>query len=217
MSDKRRPRFYPLFLNLTGRLCKIVGGGEVAVRKALDLLSAGAEVTVIAPRLAAELDSLQKSGRVRWIRKAYETGDLKDAFLVIIAMDDPEASRRASEEAIRVTPLVNVVDRPKYCSFIVPAVVNQGRLSIAISTGGAGPALSRVIREDLETVYGEEYAEFLDLMAEYRPKILAAVASNRRKELFYAVTRSEILQLFREGRREEARIKIESIIADYQD
>ncbi|MEK7848331.1 MAG: bifunctional precorrin-2 dehydrogenase/sirohydrochlorin ferrochelatase, partial [Chloroflexota bacterium] len=152
------PGYYPVFLQLRGRLCVVVGGGEVAQRKVEALVEAGARVRVISPSLSPRLSQLAASGQVGAEPRPYATGALKGAFLAIAATDDPEANRQVVREARRRRVLLNVVDEPRACSFIMPSVVRRGELVLAISTGGLSPALSRKVREDLEAHFGAEYA-----------------------------------------------------------
>ncbi|MDZ7640585.1 MAG: bifunctional precorrin-2 dehydrogenase/sirohydrochlorin ferrochelatase [Desulfurivibrio sp.] len=165
--------FYPVNLQLAQRPCVVIGGGGVARRKVEGLLAAEAAVTVISPQLEEQLARLQQAGAVVWRRREYREGDLAGAFLVIAATDDEETQARVHAEAQRHNLLLNVADVPKWCNVILPAVVRRGDLSLAISTGGASPALAGKLRRELEASFGDEYRRLVRLLAALRPLVLA--------------------------------------------
>jgi precorrin-2 dehydrogenase/sirohydrochlorin ferrochelatase len=140
---------YPIFLNLAGRPCLVVGGGRVAARKVEGLLAAGAEVTVVAPRLVAALREAADRGEVAWRRRPFEPKDLEGIDLGFVATSDPRANRMAAEEARVRGVWLNVADDPTGCDFLVPAVVRRGGAQIAVSTGGASPALAAWLRDHI--------------------------------------------------------------------
>lgn len=152
--------------------CVVVGGGQVAARKAESLLEAGAQPTVISPAVDARLQAAAEGGHILLLLRPYAAGDLDGAFLVIAATDDPATNQAVFLEAMQRNLLVNVVDDPQHSNFILPALVRRGDLSIAISTGGASPALARRLREKLESDFGPEYAWLTQLLAELRPDLL---------------------------------------------
>jgi siroheme synthase-like protein len=162
---------YPLCLELTGRLCVVVGGGAVAARKVAGLVASGANVTVVAPEQAPELHELARAGRIEVQSRPYAEGDLADAVLAIAATDRPSVNARVAAEARARGILVNVVDDPAAGTFIVPAVVRRGDLQIAVSTGGRSPAVARWVREDLERLIPPEYPVLLALFAELRSEL----------------------------------------------
>lgn len=149
---------YPLFLDLRSRSAIVVGAGKVAARKIRALLRAGARVTVIAPQAGKPIQRLARSKRIRWARRRYQNGDLRRACLVVAATDDEAVNRRVCAEANRRAVLVNCVAPPEAGNFIVPSVVRRGGLMIAISTGGASPALAKQIRRGLEEFLRNRYA-----------------------------------------------------------
>jgi precorrin-2 dehydrogenase/sirohydrochlorin ferrochelatase len=166
---------YPICLiGLHERSAVVVGGGRVAARKVYGLLAAGARVTVISPDVLPELQTLGQAGRVQIIQRPYQEGDLAGAFLAVVATDDTSVNQAAWQEAMRYGCLVNVVDDPTRSDFIVPAVLRRGELTIAVSTGGASPALARHLRQQLEAWIGPEYGELAELLAELRPTLIAA-------------------------------------------
>lgn len=150
----------------------VVGAGSVALRKVTGLLAAGARVTVIAPRSCGAIRAMASAGRVALVEREYVRGDLAGAFLVIAATADESVNVSVSEEARSLKILVNVVDRPAVCTFTLPAVVRRGDLTLAVATEGRCPALARALREDLESRYGREYAELLDIMGGLRDQML---------------------------------------------
>lgn len=175
-------RYYPVFLDLMGKTCVVVGGGAVAARKVEGLLAAGASVTVISPKAGVGVNALAKAGAVTLIKRRYRRGDLKAAFLVISATDLAAVNKAVFEEASSLNILVNCVDGPQLCGFIVPAVVDRGELVIAVSTSGRYPALSARIRREIEAVYGHEYGLFLEILGGVRRKILKSSMKRDKKE-----------------------------------
>ncbi|MBI1912057.1 MAG: bifunctional precorrin-2 dehydrogenase/sirohydrochlorin ferrochelatase [Deltaproteobacteria bacterium] len=175
-------RYYPVFLDIKGKPCVIVGGGEVAERKALSLLSAGASVKVISPNATKTLNTLVKEGSIERLRRKYKKGDLNGAVLAISASDSKEVNKAVYEEAQEARIPVNVVDDPAHCGFIVPSVVQRGGLTIAISTGGRSPLLAKTIRQELEKSYGEEYETFVEVLGAVRKKLLKSGVNRVKKE-----------------------------------
>jgi precorrin-2 dehydrogenase / sirohydrochlorin ferrochelatase len=149
---------YPIFLNLSGRRCVVVGGGEVASRKARKLLQARAEVVVISPEITPELESVA----VEVHRRPYKEGDLDDAYLAFAATDSREVNAAVAREAKERGILLNVADRPSEGDFALPSTLRRGRLQVAVSTGGASPALARGIKDELEESFGPEWAGLVE-------------------------------------------------------
>lgn len=197
--------YYPIAVDLGGKKCLIVGGGEVALRKARSLIDAGARVTVIAPQVDPRLAAMEG---VEVIEREYRQGDAAGCALVFAATDDRPVNSLVAEDANRDGALVNVVDDPDLCSFIAPAVVRRGDLLIAVTTSGKSPALSHRIRMEIEERYGPEYAAFVDLLGGLRDVVKAAHESREERELaFNRLLDCGILELIREGRILEAREK----------
>ncbi len=163
--------YYPLFVQMNARPCVVIGGGAVAERKVAGLLAAGAAVTVVSPNLTEGLRELVKKGTIRHVARKYEAGDLKGYEIGFVATDDGEANRAVSEEARSVQAWINCADDPAHCDFILPAVIRRGDLAVAVSTGGGSPALSRVIREELEMYFANEYEALAALAAEVRKEL----------------------------------------------
>ncbi len=176
---------YPLFLELQNRSCLVIGGGAVAFRKATALLSCGAKVAVVAPELSAGLKRLARRGKVRWKKQPFRPADLAGMELAVAATDDQKVNLLAAREARRRGVWINVADQPALCSFILPSVVRRGKLALAISTGGASPALAKWIRKDLEKRYGPELGRLLTRAAAARDRVHRDVRGPAaRKQLF---------------------------------
>jgi len=202
-SDKN-PRYYPAFLSLEGKTCVVVGGGQVAHRKALGLVACGAKVTVVAPELVKTLQRMAERGEIEHRAKKYESSDLKGAVLVAGATNDPAVNRRVSADARRRRMQVNIADAPELCTFIVPAVLRRGPISIAVSTGGASPALARRLRLELERMLDPKYGQLALLLRQLRPEARALVKSAaRRRKLWREAVKGEALELLRRGQRRQ--------------
>ena len=166
-----RVGYYPVFLDLDRTRCLVIGGGTIAERKVEALLAAGGEVTLISPELTAALHALEAAGRLTVQKRPYQPGDLEAVALVIAATDDPTVQQQITADAKQANILCNIVDQPAVCSFIAPAVVQQGDLTIAVSTSGASPALAKKIRQDLAEQFGPEYALALRLLRRIRERL----------------------------------------------
>lgn len=203
-------KYYPIFLNIQGKKCVVVGGGNVAWRKVCSLKEAGAKVTVVSPDFCPELEG---EAGVERIQQKYDTAILKGAALVIASTDDGVVNKKVYRDAIESGILVNVVDKPELCSFIVPASVMRGNLCISISTGGASPALARNIRENLEQHFGEEYDEFTKLLSEMRQQMLSEIKNESiRRDILQRIAEPDILEIVKQKGVPEAKKKIGEII-----
>jgi precorrin-2 dehydrogenase len=194
--------FYIACLRLTGRRCVVVGGGDVGLEKVEGLLACDADVTLIAPDAIAPLRELADEGSIAWERRPYATGDLEATFMVIAATSDTDVNIRVFEDAERRAMLVNVVDVPPLCNFILPAIVRQGPLAIAISTAGASPALAKRLRREIGAVYGEPYARLAIILNDARGWAKASLPTYQdRKEFFESIVNGDPdpIQLLRDG------------------
>jgi siroheme synthase-like protein len=160
--------FYIACLKLTGRRCVVVGGGDIGLEKVEGLLACDGKVTLIAPEAHEELQRLAAEGSIDWVRREYEPGDLEATFIAIAATNDTDVNIRIYEDAERRAMLVNIVDVPPLCNFILPAIVRTGPLAIAISTAGASPALAKRIKREIAETFGEPYAALAVLLNEAR-------------------------------------------------
>jgi precorrin-2 dehydrogenase/sirohydrochlorin ferrochelatase len=203
--DGAGKRYYPISLDVSGKRCVVVGGGEVALRKVNALLEHEAIVQVISPELCAELEDLYVSGRIMAAKRPYAEGDLAGAFVAIAATDDADINRNVAAEAEKLRVLVNAVDTPSLSNFIVPSHLRRGDLSIAVSTGGASPALARRIRERLEGEFGKEYETLLALAGQVRSELRRNGAAAAGGDWQKALDIDALLALIREGKSDEAR------------
>jgi siroheme synthase-like protein len=163
------PQYYMACLDVAGRLCVVVGGGTVGHEKAAGLAACGARVTVVSPELHPSFSELD----VKWLRRRYRPRDLKNAFLVIAATSDNEVNRRVNRDAERRGMLCNVADVPELCNFILPAVHREGPIAVAVSTGGASPALAKRLRSQIAELVRPEHAELAEELRAMRPEVKA--------------------------------------------
>jgi len=196
---------YPAILLLEGRLAVVIGGGQVAERKIRTLLDAGAKVRVVTPEVSKGIRRRADAGDIELVERRYERGDLAGSAAVVAATDDEDVNRGVFAEATDAGIPVNVVDNVSLCTFIAPSIIRQGDLVLAISTGGAAPALAVRIRERLEREFGEEYARFLTLMAELREQVKVPGDQDDRAKAWYRVIDSDVMELVRAGEMDRAR------------
>jgi len=168
VRDMLATPFYIACLRLSGRSCLVVGGGEIGLEKVEGLLACGADVTLVAPAAEPALAALAAEGSITWERRAYAPPDLERRFLAIAATNDSEVNIGVYEDAERRAMLVNVVDVPPLCNFILPAIVRTGPLAIAISTAGASPALAKRMKREIADLFGDEYARLAVILNEAR-------------------------------------------------
>ena len=160
--------FYPVFLNLTGRRCVIIGGGQVAEGKVSKLLDSGAKIIVISPDATQGIRDYADSGQIEYNLRKYQEGDLNGAFLVVAATNDRVVNQEIFEEAEKSGILLNAVDDMPRCSFIAPSIVEKGPITVAISTGGASPALARKLRAKLEVSPALDWADATNMLSHAR-------------------------------------------------
>ena len=177
--------FYIACLKLSGRRCLVVGGGGVGLEKVEGLLACDGDVTLLAPDAAAELQDLAAEGSIEWIRREYRPEDLEGTFMVIAATDDSEVNIGVYEDAERRAMLVNVVDVPPLCNFILPAIIRSGPLAIAISTAGASPALAKRIRDEIAEEYGDPYARLAVMLNDVRGWAKGTLPTYQDRKVFF--------------------------------
>jgi precorrin-2 dehydrogenase / sirohydrochlorin ferrochelatase len=169
VRDMLATPFYIACLKLRGRRCVVVGGGEIGLEKVEGLLACDGDVTVVAPEVHPEVERLAREGSIAWERRPYAgIADLEGTFMVIACTDDTDVNIGVYEDAERRAMLVNVVDVPPLCNFILPAIVRMGPLAIAISTAGASPALAKRMKREVSELFGEEYATLAVLLNDAR-------------------------------------------------
>ncbi|MCL4462906.1 MAG: bifunctional precorrin-2 dehydrogenase/sirohydrochlorin ferrochelatase [Firmicutes bacterium] len=188
--------YYPVFLALQGKLCLVVGGGDVAARKVASLLECGAAVRVVSPTLLPELETLTEQGKIAVDRRPYAPDDICGASLVIAATNQPAVNRLVALHCQQRKIPVNVVDAPELCDFLVPATIRRGPLTIAVSTGGTLPSMARKIRRKLEEDFDQNYGLLLAALGSARSRVLEEIAdSGRRKRIFSALAAADLLSV----------------------
>jgi precorrin-2 dehydrogenase/sirohydrochlorin ferrochelatase len=159
--------YYMACLDVSGRRCIVVGGGSVGLEKASGLIACGARVTVVSPQLHESFSSLD----VEWVSRRYRKRDLRGAFLVVAATSIREVNERVHRDAEARGMLCNVADVPELCNFILPAVHREGPIAVAVSTGGASPALAKRIRDEVAAIVGPEHAQLAGELQALRPEV----------------------------------------------
>jgi len=208
--------FYMAALNLTSRRCLVVGGGAVGLEKIEGLLAGDAEVVVVAPDVDRGVAELAESSTVEWRRRRYAPADLDGCFLVVAATSDTDVNIEVYKDAEARSMLVNVVDVPPLCNFILPAIVRRGPIAIAISTAGASPALAKRMKDQVAEQFGEEYAALALLLNEVRGWAKSTLPTYQdRKVFFEGIVNGEPdpLELLRNG--DESAVK--ELIASAQE
>ncbi len=197
------PLYYPVFLNLTEKPCVVFGGGRAAEGKISKLRDAGARVTVVSPRVTAGIQVAVQEGGLEWRAREYQPGDLAGAFLGIAATDVRSVNQLIFREAEEMGVLLNVVDEPSQCTFIAPSILNRGQVTVAISTGGASPALARKLRESLSSSPTVEWADLAGVMSRARQQVKTQGVAVDPQRWQCSLT-PELLRLAQAGRDEEA-------------
>lgn len=193
-------RWYPVFLDLEGKNCLVVGGGTVAGRKVQGLLAAGARVAVVAPAVEEELCRLEAEKKITLCRRPFAVEDLIGVFFVIAATDDVRTQEAVHAEACKRGLLINVADVPGLCNVILPARLTRGAVSIAVGTGGASPALARLLKKKIGKWLGPEYSMAAGLLGALRPLVLGAGHGHRRnREIFSRLLTDDLLAGLRQG------------------
>jgi precorrin-2 dehydrogenase/sirohydrochlorin ferrochelatase len=202
--------YYPVFVQLEGKKVVVVGGGNVAYRKVLALLECGAAIHLAGRELTLELKQMVENEEIHFLGREFSEGSLRNAFMIIAATDDKDLNHHISTCARKKGVLVNAVDQPPDCDFIVPSILKRGDLQIAISTSGKSPALARRIRKSLEAQFGEEYETFLTMMGRLRKEILSlGLPQKENSRIFQKIVDSDLLENFPDGfsRRMEESLK----------
>ena len=168
VQDMLETPFYIACLKLTGRRCLVVGGGDIGLEKVEGLLACDASVTLVAPDAIEPLQKLAEEGSIAWERRTYEPADLEGTFMAIACTNDTDVNIAVFDDAERRAMLVNIVDVPPLCNFILPAIVRTGPLAIAISTAGASPALAKRMKAEVSELFGEEYARLAIMLNDAR-------------------------------------------------
>jgi uroporphyrin-III C-methyltransferase/precorrin-2 dehydrogenase/sirohydrochlorin ferrochelatase len=203
----------PIFLTIRHKACLVVGAGSIAARKIGLLLKAGADVSVVASEIGSEVSELEKQGAIRCLLRNYEPTDLKGIKLVIAATNNAQLNADISIMAQAENILVNVVDNPELCSFLMPSIIDRNPIQIAISTGGASPVLARLIRSKLEASIPSAYGELAKLVENYRTKVKQAFANvDLRRRFWESVLEGPVSEFALSGRMNEAETMLSELI-----
>ena len=206
---------YPVFLNISGRQCVVVGGGKVAVRKVSDLLEAGAEVTVVAENHDPQMEELARTGDIILFKRPFEPEDVYGAMIVFAATDNDSINAEIAEIARKHGALVNVVDNPEHCDFFSGAVIERGPLRIAVSTSGRCPAIAATIRRELEELYSKSYGDYIETAGEIRRYILTStdITEDKKNDALKWLGRKETFIQFIDSGKEEIWKELQKIIS----
>lgn len=207
--------FYPAILNLKGRKCLVVGAGSVGQEKIAGLLETHASVRVVAPEVSDAVREWAEKGMIDLELRPYQESDLDGCFLVIAATEDMDTNTTVSEQAEGRGMLCNVVDVPELCNFILPSIHRNDDLMIAVSTGGASPALARKLRLEIAQIYGDEYAVALKVLGSLREELKGRYPDPKdRKILFERIAYSDLLDWIRNGEADRIEAWIERCIEE---
>ncbi len=206
--------YYPVNLDITGRPCLVVGGGQVAVRKIASLIECGARVRVVSPDANRMIADAAAEGRIEWFQRKYAGSDLEGMFMAFAATSDRDTQERIAEDSKQAGVLLNCADDPKRCDFQVPAKIRRGKLMIAISTGGGSPALSAKIKGRLLKEYGPEYGVLVDLMAAVRDRLVGIGSPEQNRQLFHDVLSLPLLDLIERGKWDDIRSRLEDVLPE---
>jgi precorrin-2 dehydrogenase/sirohydrochlorin ferrochelatase len=212
VRDMLETPLYMAALKLKGRRCLVIGGGDVGLEKVEGLLLCDAEVRLVAPEILPELAEYAAEGTITWERRTFVDGDLDGAFMAIAATNDTDVNISVHDGAERRAMLVNVVDVPPLCNFILPAIVRSGPLAIAISTAGASPALAKRMKREISESFGEDYARLAVILNDHRGWAKGTLPTyNDRKEFFEGIVNGDPdpIELIKQGREDEVQKLIE--------
>jgi precorrin-2 dehydrogenase/sirohydrochlorin ferrochelatase len=211
------PNYYPIMLDVRRRLAIVVGGNTVAAEKAASLSASGARVVVLSPNFCTELISMEREQQVTLWHKAYEPGDLANAFVVVAATTyDPQLTEAIWQETQQRGQLVNIVDVPARCNFIVPSILRRDQLTIAVSTEGTSPGLAKRIRQQLEKFFPPAYGTYLRIASAARAYLRKnGLSYARRDEFFGDFYNSEILNHLVKGEKEQALAETQTLLQRY--
>ncbi|MBX2847469.1 MAG: siroheme synthase CysG [Acidiferrobacterales bacterium] len=208
---------YPIFVDLNGQNCLVVGGGDIALRKIRLMHSAGAKITVVAPALSPDLRS-EFGQQIEHIAREFENTDIANYRLITAATDDRQVNARVSELAQAANIPVNVVDQPELCSFITPSIIDRSPVLIAISTGGGAPVLARMLRAKLEAFIPASYGHLAQAMQKYRAQVKDQFDSEKQRRRFWeTITQGPIAEMFFSGRNAEAEESLQKAITGAKD
>ncbi|WP_027364221.1 precorrin-2 dehydrogenase/sirohydrochlorin ferrochelatase family protein [Desulfotruncus alcoholivorax] len=205
-------KHYPLFLDIKGKKCLVIGGGSVAERKVRSLLAYGAKVHVTSTKLNAALQEMVASGQVVYSGTSYRPAELDDACLVFCATNDQAVNSAVAKDCAGKNIPVNVVDQPSLCTFIVPSTVARGDLQLAISTGGKSPGMARALREKLEADFGPQFQEFIDYIGNIRNLVISNVEDQEQRSFILKnLVDNVTIDLVKQGELEQAKERVKNV------
>ncbi|MDD2619506.1 MAG: bifunctional precorrin-2 dehydrogenase/sirohydrochlorin ferrochelatase [Syntrophomonadaceae bacterium] len=207
---------FPIYLDLSGKKCLVIGGGPVAERKVENLLDYGVNIKLVSPQVEKKIEQWAEDGIITWLPREFEETDLKEVFIVFVATNDGSVNQTAVELCRQKGILANAVDDPPNCDFFIPSIIRRDSLVVAISTEGKSPLFARRLREELEQVITPEYGEFVTILGEMRIRIKEIVPDiELRKKIFQDLVDSDILILLKAGEKQKARERIEQCMSSW--
>jgi len=205
---------YPIFLNLAGKKCLVIGGGNVAERKVATLLEYEADVTVVSPEASESIRNWAFQGLIRWRARYFQMEDLEGVFVAFSATGDQELNRKISARCRERNILINAVDDPPNCDFYVPSTLRRNSLCLAISTEGKSPLLAAKLRREMESIITDEYGEWVEILGKLREEIKNSDLSiEERKKMFEALVQSDMLDLLKTGCKEKIEERIQACMS----
>jgi precorrin-2 dehydrogenase/sirohydrochlorin ferrochelatase len=209
------PKYYPVMLNMENKKCLVVGGGEISYRKIMELLESGALITLVSISINKNIKSLVDNKLISYIQDNYHTAYLENTYMVVAATNNNKVNHEIFKDCSEKLILINIVDDPKNCSFILPSKIRRGDLTITISTNGNSPSLSKIIREELEGRFDESYEVYLNILGDVRKEVINKVKEPwRKKEILETIVRSNYLTVLKELGEEAVRKQINEYLKD---
>lgn len=198
--------YYPMFADLNGRRCIVIGGGVIAQRKVTTLLGYGAAVTVVSPEVTKRLSTYAKAGKIRHIARRFQPADVREAWLVYAATDDQAINQLVFRTASARRIFTNVVDQKPLCSFITPAIARRGPVTVAVSTGGASPSLAKQIRDEFQRIAEHGYLPMARLLKSLRGLAKRVLPKYQDRKIYFdQLVKGSTFELVRRGRIAEAK------------
>jgi len=206
--------YYPVFFKLEGRKCLVIGGGGVAERKIRTLARYGADIYLVSPQLTPGLQEMSDTGRIHHRAGFYHAADLTDAFLVFCVTDDQDTNNAVAADCAARNIAVNVATDPGQCSFVVPSVVRRGDFQLAISTGGNSPHLAKIIRQELEHLYGPQFEEFTAFLGQVRKQVRETVSDPaKRRRILNNLVDGQTLDILKQGDLAQAKERVKKCLS----
>jgi len=215
MKKSVNASFYPILVNLERFPCLIIGGGKVAYRKALSLQEFDANITIISPRICKPLLELSKKNKIQIIKKTYSKEFLKDFKIIFSATDNPEVNKNVRNDCTKEGVLLNVVDNPALCDFILPANIKRGNLTISVSSQGIAPFYTKVIKGKIDRFISPVYSEIIDLAGKFRKQILNRVDTESKAKMFKSFSSINWEKILTENGTKSSNYYIKKILREF--